>query len=134
MFTVAVSGTSPFAYQWQKERTNIAGANRSSLTLTNLTAFDSGNYRVVITNVVGTAISHDATLTVLDPLLSIHAYAGVTVTGEIGGTYRIEYVSNASSTDRTPLATLQMTNQSQLFIDLETPLYPQRIYRATRLQ
>lgn len=133
-FTVVVDGTEPFVYQWQKGGTNISGANGSSLTLTNLTAFDSGNYRVVITNAAGTAISQEATLTVLDPQLSIHAYAGLTVAGEIGGTYRIDYITNASSSAWIPLTSFQLTNQSQLFIDLETPVNPQRIYRAVRVQ
>lgn len=133
-FSVVVNGTQPFVYQWQKGGTNVSGASSSSLTLTNLTAFDSGSYRVVITNIAGTAISQDAVLTVLDPQLSIRAYAGLTVAGEVGGTYRIDYITNASSTNWTALTSFQLTNQSQLFIDLETPLIPQRTYRAVRVQ
>lgn len=132
-FTVAVNGTQPLGFQWQKDKADLEGATGSSLVLTHLNAFDSAGYRVVVTNSVGTAISDESGLVVQDPLLAIHAFAGLTVSGEAGGTYRIDYATNASSSSWTPLVSLTLTNTSQLYIDLETPLNAQRVYRAVRV-
>lgn len=57
-----VAGGQPFTFQWQKDGTDltnsarIAGANASTLFVTNaLREFDSGNYRLLITNAEGSA-------------------------------------------------------------------------------
>jgi Domain of unknown function DUF11/Immunoglobulin domain len=69
-FSVGVSGTPPFYYQWSFDDTNlIVGATNSTLTLTNVTAADAGSYSVVVYQVfapedVFQANSQDATLTV----------------------------------------------------------------------
>ncbi|MBC8085219.1 MAG: PQQ-dependent sugar dehydrogenase, partial [Hymenobacter sp.] len=63
-FSVAVNGTAPFGYQWQKNGANIAGATASSYTIASVAAADAGQYRVVVTNSVGSATSNAATLTV----------------------------------------------------------------------
>ncbi len=59
-----VAGGQPFAFQWQKDGTNltnsahIAGANADKLFVTNaLRGFDSGNYRLLITNSEGSTTS-----------------------------------------------------------------------------
>ena len=72
-FTVSVSGTAPFSYQWLKNGSplsndgNISGADTATLTVSNLLVADAGTYSVVITNLYGSAISSNATLTVLVP-------------------------------------------------------------------
>ena len=64
-FTVAVSGTGPFTYQWQKNTINITGATSASYATAATILADSGSiYRVVVTNSVGTVTSAGATLTV----------------------------------------------------------------------
>ncbi|PTX44228.1 Ig-like domain-containing protein [Christiangramia gaetbulicola] len=47
-FNVAATGTG-LTYQWQKNGTNISGANGASFNLNNITTADAGNYQVVIT-------------------------------------------------------------------------------------
>jgi len=77
-FLAAAEGTAPLSYQWQKSSvggslfTNvvnggrIAGATNYSLTISNLTAADAGDYQVVVSNAKGSATSSPAaTLTVL---------------------------------------------------------------------
>jgi hypothetical protein len=64
-FTVAAEGTAPLNYQWQFVRTNLPGANGSTLSLSNVTAGQAGPYDVVVTNLFGSATSSVATLTVL---------------------------------------------------------------------
>jgi hypothetical protein len=51
-------------YQWQKDGAIISGQTGSSLTLTNLTAADSGAYTAVITNSAASILSDTVTLTV----------------------------------------------------------------------
>jgi hypothetical protein len=61
MFNVAVSGTTPLAYQWYKNNvalTNggtISGVLTSNLTISAVAAGDAGTYKVIVTNLAGTA-------------------------------------------------------------------------------
>lgn len=63
-FSVTATGTPTFGYQWYRETTALAGATGSSLTLSNLTLGDAGQYHVVVSNAGGSAISLPALLTV----------------------------------------------------------------------
>lgn len=64
-FSVAADGRAPLSYQWYfNTDTLLAGANSSSLVITNAQAQDAGGYFVVITNTVGAVTSRVATLTV----------------------------------------------------------------------
>ena len=63
-FTVNAGGTTPLRYQWRFNATNLAGATRSSLALTNVQLASNGNYSVAISNAVGLALSSNALLTV----------------------------------------------------------------------
>jgi glucose/arabinose dehydrogenase len=67
-FTVSASGTATLNYQWQKNMTNISGANSSSFTIPATAFLDNGaKFRCVVTNGFGTATSNEATLTVNAP-------------------------------------------------------------------
>lgn len=63
-FTVSVSGTAPFTYQWRFNGTNIPGASQSAFTRTNAQPAHAGNYSVVVSNFAGVAVSSNALLTV----------------------------------------------------------------------
>ena len=69
-FTVGVSGTAPFAYQWSKggaplvDGNGISGANSATLTITPTDPDDAGVYSVVVTNSVTSVASNSATLAV----------------------------------------------------------------------
>jgi len=66
VFSVAVSGSGPFSYQWQKNGTNLpAGGTNRVLTLTNLTANDAGAYSVLVNSPAGSTNSADALLAVV---------------------------------------------------------------------
>lgn len=62
--SVVVSGTAPLTYQWQRNGVNISGGNGATLTLTGVTTNQAGSYLCVVSNLVGTATSSAATLTV----------------------------------------------------------------------
>ena len=66
-FTVAAGGTAPFNYQWRKNGSDIAGANASNLSLSDIQGGDAGTYTVVISNAAGSATSGGAVLTVITP-------------------------------------------------------------------
>jgi hypothetical protein len=63
-FSVAADGTSPLHYQWEFNGAKITGATNNSLTLTNLTVLQSGNYSALVTNLYGSILSSNATLVV----------------------------------------------------------------------
>ncbi len=63
-FSVTPRGTPPFTYQWQFNGTNIAGATNSSFTTNNLTFASTGNYSVIVSNLVPSSASATAVLTV----------------------------------------------------------------------
>ena len=62
VFTVEAGGSAPFAYQWFRG-TTLVGTG-STLTLSNVTAADAGEYSVVVRNSLGATTSSIARLTV----------------------------------------------------------------------
>jgi hypothetical protein len=68
-FSVGVSGTAPFNYQWVRGGVALSGNDAPTLTLTNVTLADAGTYFVQVFNSAGLASSQSqlATLTVLAP-------------------------------------------------------------------
>jgi endonuclease/exonuclease/phosphatase family metal-dependent hydrolase len=72
-FSVTVSGTSPFSYQWLFNGTNISGATNNPFVLASAQLTNAGNYSVVVTNLVGSATSSNAVLNVSNapPVISI---------------------------------------------------------------
>jgi hypothetical protein len=65
-FTVVAAGTAPLSYRWQRNGTDIAGANQASYTTPTLTLADNGAvFSVVVSNAAGSAASAGATLSVV---------------------------------------------------------------------
>jgi len=65
-FTVVVTGTQPFSYQWFKNNLNLgATATNSTLTVSNVTLADAGSYQVQVSNSVQKVISSAALLRVV---------------------------------------------------------------------
>jgi hypothetical protein len=82
-FTVGVSNTAGAFYQWQLNNVSltnggsVSGATSAALTITGVAVGNVGNYRVVVTNAAGTAISSTATLAIhSDALLNGNFEAG----------------------------------------------------------
>ena len=64
-FTIAATGSAPLSFQWQRDMTNIQGANSATYTTPATVLTDNGaKFRCVVTNSFGTATSNEATLTV----------------------------------------------------------------------
>lgn len=67
--SAVVLGSEPLHYQWQKNGTNIPGATSLTYSVNPVGLEQAGDYRLVVTNLYGTATSAVATITVrLDPL------------------------------------------------------------------
>ncbi len=66
-FWVTVAGSLPLYYQWYFNGGPLAGATQNSYTDSSVQPGDAGSYRVVVTNVFGSATSDVAILTVLVP-------------------------------------------------------------------
>ncbi len=62
-FTVGASGSSPLAYQWRFNGTNLSGAITNPFVIRSAQATNAGNYDVVITNAYGSITSAVAVLT-----------------------------------------------------------------------
>lgn len=63
-FSVAVTGTRPFSFQWRFDGEEIPGATGPSLTLSNISLGNAGYYSVVVTNTGGSVTSSSALMTV----------------------------------------------------------------------
>ncbi len=57
------AGVQPMSYQWQLNGTDLSGATNASLTLANLQGKDTGGYRMVAFNALGSAVSATAWVT-----------------------------------------------------------------------
>ncbi len=84
-FTVTATGTAPLSYQWQKDGVNLPGATSATLTLVSVTASSAGGYRAVVSNVVSTATSAVASLTVgsgsISPSITLQPVGQVVLAG-----------------------------------------------------
>ncbi|HOX03829.1 MAG TPA: LamG domain-containing protein [Verrucomicrobiota bacterium] len=60
-------------------------------------------------------------------------FAGFTLTGTIGRTYRIEWANSMESEHWSPAETLTLTSSSQLWVDLNKPVQATRFYRVIAL-
>jgi hypothetical protein len=77
-FSVDADGTTPLAYQWYRGTTPMPGATSDILTFTCAYADNGANYKVVVTNLYGSATSAPAALTVMTDLLLVSSPASIT--------------------------------------------------------
>jgi hypothetical protein len=69
-----INGSSPITYQWLFNGANlnnsstISGAQTPTLTISNTSPANTGNYQLIVSNFVGATLSSNATLTVITPV------------------------------------------------------------------
>ncbi|HVM47903.1 MAG TPA: LamG-like jellyroll fold domain-containing protein [Candidatus Acidoferrum sp.] len=130
-FSVTATGSEPLAYQWQKDNVPINGATASTLVLTNLQAWNAGNYAVLVSDTGGSVLSSNANLTINPAGVSLALYPGLTINGEVGLTYGIQYNSNAANTNGWHgAANITLSAPTELWFDFQAPAYPARFYRV----
>jgi len=108
------------------ERRQPRRRERLNPALSNLTTSMAGVYSVVVSNAVNSVTSAPATLS----LVNLQMYAGSTIVGQVGGTYRIEYRNDLHDDDCYTLDSIVLPTSPYLFIDRDSPQYPLRFYRA----
>lgn len=64
---VAARGTDPLGYQWTRNGSDLPGQSQAAITFDAVQPGDAGTYRVLVTNLNGTAPSDPATLAVTPP-------------------------------------------------------------------
>jgi alpha-tubulin suppressor-like RCC1 family protein len=70
-FRVAAAGAMPLAYQWQFNGTNLHGASRGVLVLTNVQPWQAGAYVLTVSNASGVVTSSPALLHVVPSLVGV---------------------------------------------------------------
>jgi hypothetical protein len=81
-FSATASGQGSLGYQWRKDGINIVGAYGTTLTITNASAADVGNYDLVVTGGCNNDTSEVAALTLGNAtLVTTHPTAQVACTG-----------------------------------------------------
>ena len=131
--TFAAQAVGPvLSYRWLHNNSNaVAGAASSTLSLTNITLSQAGSYAVIASNYAGVVLSDSVSL-VVTPSLGIAM--PITVSGDVGSSWRIDYVNDLGPTNNwVPLVTVTLTNTSQVYSDSSALLQPQRYYRVVPL-
>ena len=126
-FTVSATGGLPLAYQWQDNGTNltdggdISGSATTNLVITDVSDADVGIYTVTVTNLAGSTVSSNASLTIMPspPIITVQpasqiAVAGTTATftvGAIGSTpFFYQWSCNDTNIGGATNATLTLPN------------------------
>ena len=100
-FAVTTTGSGPLNFQWFKNGSpladggNISGSTTNILKLSALTTADAGNYSVTVGNVVGSATSSNATLTMLVPPAITAQPASQSVTLSNAATFSVSATGTA---------------------------------------
>jgi uncharacterized repeat protein (TIGR03803 family) len=135
LFSVSVSGTPPFQYQWQFNGTNLLNATNAAYANQSVGATDTGNYSVIVTNLAGTVASSNALLTVIvPPTLALDFLAGyplLNLNGMLSSNFVVQYSTNLTSTNWSRLLSLtNLSSSPYLFLDPAGDAEPARFYRA----
>jgi autotransporter-associated beta strand protein/YVTN family beta-propeller protein len=105
-FSVEVSGTGPFTYQWRLNGTNIVGATESTLTLASVGSAQEGQYTVLVSNGSGGVVSAAARLSVYE--LAVTGQWDFS-SGDLRATVgrELEYVGNSANLIEYPVMEIQ---------------------------
>ena len=117
-------------FQWYRNNIPINGATGACLNFPSLALADAGFYSVAVGNANGTIVTPAVVLTVLD----LKQYAGITINGTIGSTYRIDFATPANPNTWTALTTVTLTSASTFFVDTASAGQAARLYRVVKTQ
>lgn len=109
-FTVTATGTAPLSYQWQRNSSNISGANSASYTLSSPTASDNNaQFRCIVSNSAGSATSNAGALTVISGSAPIATITSPTSGSLYSGGDIITYFGTGSDNEDGTLAASRFT-------------------------
>ena len=127
---VGAEGSAPLDYHWFLNGTNLVAHGTSWIELSNLSWSQSGYYTVVVSNPWG-SVTNRALLSLND----LRMYAGIRIAGAPGVSYQIDTQNSLNASDPwLTLTNLTLPFSPYLFIDEDSPNYPQRFYRVTAQQ
>ena len=125
---VVATGTSPLSYQWKRNGVNIPDGTTDTLVLRQITAAQAGAYTVTVSNAFGKAASDVAQVSLLD----LDMFAGVIISGQVGNVYQLEYRDALDPNASWQLwKTVVLSENPQVFIDLNSPRQVKRFYRSS---
>jgi uncharacterized delta-60 repeat protein len=101
-FSVEAGGKLPLRYQWRKDGSAIFGATNANYSFSNAQTNQAGNYSVVVTNIVGSVTSSNATLTVFAPQAPPNDTCSGAVAMTADTTYFVDTTGATSTGDPTP--------------------------------
>ncbi|MBE0541397.1 MAG: immunoglobulin domain-containing protein [Verrucomicrobia bacterium] len=118
-FSVTVSGTGPFSYQWKREGRPIYGETSSQLVLRNVSTLQSGSYAVAVANAAGTVTSSSALLTVspLTPPTTQPLPGQCTIYGTIDPSLPTVVIAHGWQPGESPGVPAWVTAMSQAVVD-----------------
>jgi hypothetical protein len=140
ILNASVMGSQPLNYQWQFNGTNLAGATNATLTFTNLPVTVAGNYRCLVSNVLGSVITSNATLTVTrQPLrFDVSPNCPQITNGSLylrllnlAGAGPVLIEASSDLTTWKPVYVSGPVVGTLEFLDVDAANHPQRFYRAT---
>lgn len=131
--SVLGSGAGSLSYQWQRAGTNLPDAHATTFTRANSALDDAGEYRVIVYNGAGSITSAVARVEIkVRPELSLLRFAGVSIRGIVGKSYRIE-ASDAPSGEWIGVKTLTLATSPTVWIDEDSANRANRIYRVVEV-
>ncbi|MFN0087303.1 MAG: PQQ-dependent sugar dehydrogenase, partial [Blastocatellia bacterium] len=120
-FSVSVSGTAPFSYQWQRDGVDIAGATAGTHSIAAAALGDSGaRFRCTVSNEFGAATSNEATLTVTTNQAPIAAITTPVAEALYQGGQTITYAGTGTDPETGALPTSAFTWQVDFHHDTHT--------------
>jgi hypothetical protein len=131
--SVTAVGTPPFRYRWELDGTEIKGQTSAWLQIPAAKVSDSGSYSVTVENAEGSSTSEPAAV-IVHPPLAIQFYAGLTVTGNIGETYEIQFRPDIADAPWVTIATLNLTSTSQIWFDVDSVHRARGFYQTLLLE
>jgi hypothetical protein len=134
-FSVSVSGTAPFHYQWRFNGNNLLNATNAAYVIQALGATNTGSYSVIVTNLAGSVTSSNALLTVIvPPTVALELLAGyplLNLEGMLSSNFVVQYSTNLAGGNWMNLLSLSNLPASPyLFLDPAGDGEPARFYRA----
>ena len=135
VFNVAVSGTTPFNYQWRFNAGNLLNATNVFYAIPAVGTNHTGNYSVVVTNLAGSVTSSNALLVVLvPPSLALQLWAGyplLNLNGMLSNNFTVQYSPDLTGTNWITLQTFSnLLTSPYLFLDPDGAGEPARFYRV----
>ena len=132
--TVTATGSPAPAYQWLFNGTNLSGATTATLSIPSFQSSNQGAYRVVVTNVMGSVTSSNASLWLDSPmrLTSFRAATGgfqLQLIGVAGSNYIFQASTNVQ-TNWISLSTNSDPSGLIIFIDPASTNFTRRFYRV----